>query len=392
MTDMNAHLDEGMIHAWLDGALAPDESARAEAHVRACPHCAARVAEARGLIAASSRILASLDAVPSGVIPGTDTGADQLALLRARKHATSRRWWSDRRVVAAASLLFIAGTFSVVWRESDSQPQLAEIRSAVPTADSASPAAVAPRGTAPPSVTDAVRAAKAEAPAPPLTSAARLAANQAPDSSAEAKVAATGAAADVRAVSGATNEMARRVDVGSARQEQVQAPAQVQVSAQLRVDSLQRQQAVRQQFGFQGLSRDTGLVAAAQAELRARNFAAAPAVADAAPKLSDAPSVTGCYVLRSAGGRSFAGIDSVKLLDEMLPVLSDPTWFRAVRLGVPPDTSSVAWRAVDSVTVELRERIDSGFALVRFTTTGVLPDVRAIGDVRAAVAVRCRAE
>jgi hypothetical protein len=76
----------------------------------------------------------------------------------------------------------------------------------------------------------------------------------------------------------------------------------------------------------------------------------------------------------------------------MLPVLSDPTWFRAVRLGVPPDTSSVAWRAVDSVTVELRERIDSGFALVRFTTTGVLPDVRAIRDVRAAVAVRCRAE
>lgn len=63
------HPDEGIIHAWLDGALVPAESARIEAHVADCSQCAAAVAEARGLIAASSRIVGHLDAVPGNVIP-----------------------------------------------------------------------------------------------------------------------------------------------------------------------------------------------------------------------------------------------------------------------------------------------------------------------------------
>ena len=63
------HLDEGTIHSWLDGALAPDEAAQVEAHVGECPECAAAVAEARGFIAASSRILTALDNAPRGVIP-----------------------------------------------------------------------------------------------------------------------------------------------------------------------------------------------------------------------------------------------------------------------------------------------------------------------------------
>src|SRR5215212_8693202 len=63
------HLDEGTVHAFLDGALSPEEATRAEAHVRECPQCAAAVAEARGFIAASSRILTALDNAPRGVIP-----------------------------------------------------------------------------------------------------------------------------------------------------------------------------------------------------------------------------------------------------------------------------------------------------------------------------------
>ena len=63
------HLDEGTIHSWLDGALSSEEAARAEAHVAECPQCAAAVAEARGFIAASSRILTALDHVPRGVVP-----------------------------------------------------------------------------------------------------------------------------------------------------------------------------------------------------------------------------------------------------------------------------------------------------------------------------------
>jgi anti-sigma factor RsiW len=63
------HLDEGTIHAWLDGALSPEEAARANAHVEGCPQCQTAVAEARGFIAASSRILTALDDAPRGVIP-----------------------------------------------------------------------------------------------------------------------------------------------------------------------------------------------------------------------------------------------------------------------------------------------------------------------------------
>ena len=63
------HLDEGTIHAWLDGALSATQSAEVDAHVKSCAECSAAVAEARGLIAASSRILTALDDVPPNVIP-----------------------------------------------------------------------------------------------------------------------------------------------------------------------------------------------------------------------------------------------------------------------------------------------------------------------------------
>lgn len=69
------HLDEGTIHAWLDGALDTAQSREVEAHVAACPACAASVAEARGLIAGASRILGALDEVPGGVIPGRSSPA-----------------------------------------------------------------------------------------------------------------------------------------------------------------------------------------------------------------------------------------------------------------------------------------------------------------------------
>jgi len=63
------HPDEGTIHAWLDGALDADSAARVEAHVRDCAACSALTAEARGLIAGSSRVVAALDDVPAGTRP-----------------------------------------------------------------------------------------------------------------------------------------------------------------------------------------------------------------------------------------------------------------------------------------------------------------------------------
>jgi anti-sigma factor RsiW len=92
------HLDEGTIHSWLDGALSADESARVEAHVKECSECAAAVAEARGFIASSSRILTALDNAPRGVIPAS---------------APRRRFDPIMWRVAASVLVVAAGTLVV---------------------------------------------------------------------------------------------------------------------------------------------------------------------------------------------------------------------------------------------------------------------------------------
>lgn len=105
------HLDEGTIHSWLDGALSADEAARVEAHVKECPQCAAAVAEARGFIAASSRILTALDNAPRGVIP-----------VAAPKKRIDPIVWR----VAATLLVVAAGTLVVVRnRGSNDQPMSA---------------------------------------------------------------------------------------------------------------------------------------------------------------------------------------------------------------------------------------------------------------------------
>jgi hypothetical protein len=91
------HPEEGTIHAWLDGALSPVESSRIESHVASCQECAARVAEARGLIAGASRIVGHLDVVPGGVVP----------MVKSRKRRWQAWWVSPLGLAAAAMLFFV---------------------------------------------------------------------------------------------------------------------------------------------------------------------------------------------------------------------------------------------------------------------------------------------
>ena len=142
------HLDEGTIHSWLDGVLGADEAARVEAHVAECPQCATAVAEARGFIAASSRILTALDHVPRGVVPA----------------AQPIQWYNRSAWRAAAAVLVVAVGSLVVVRNSD--------RSNVPSApmmDSAgvSEATVAQRQIAPASA-GATAMSKLQAPPPAI--------------------------------------------------------------------------------------------------------------------------------------------------------------------------------------------------------------------------------
>ena len=96
------HPDEGTIHAWLDGALSDEESKAIESHIAECEECASAVAEARGLIAASSRIVSALDIVPGGVIP----------VAKPRRTA----WYTSTQLRAAAAVIIVAGASLLVLR------------------------------------------------------------------------------------------------------------------------------------------------------------------------------------------------------------------------------------------------------------------------------------
>jgi anti-sigma factor RsiW len=131
------HPDEGTIHAWLDGELPEDQANEIVAHAEGCPECSAMVAEARGLIAASTRILTALDNVPAGVIP---EGAAQLPAPVWR-----RRWYDRMDIRAAAALLIVAGaSYLVVKRDSGAS------RETLMVADKVQPAPAPLAAPAPP--------------------------------------------------------------------------------------------------------------------------------------------------------------------------------------------------------------------------------------------------
>ncbi len=93
--------DEGLIHTWLDGESTPEEAARIERLVATDPAWAAAVAEARGLVAASSRIVQALDAVPKAMPAGSRAAPTPAAASRYRV----RPWMR-----LAAGFVLVAGT------------------------------------------------------------------------------------------------------------------------------------------------------------------------------------------------------------------------------------------------------------------------------------------
>lgn len=121
------HPEEGVIHAWLDGELSADEAEMLETHIADCSECAAAVAEARGLIAASSRIVSALDTVPGDVIPATIP--------------RRRAWYANGQIRAAAAIVLVAGASLVVMRrerEPDTEQLMSRAASAPAAVDSGS--------------------------------------------------------------------------------------------------------------------------------------------------------------------------------------------------------------------------------------------------------------
>ena len=112
------HPDEGTTHAWIDGELSPDEAAALEAHLAECSECSALAAEARGLAAASSRIVSALDIIPGDVIP----------------KAQPRRpaWYASTQLRAAAAVVIVAGASLLLARNGEVKKMERAVQASAP--------------------------------------------------------------------------------------------------------------------------------------------------------------------------------------------------------------------------------------------------------------------
>ncbi len=99
----DGHVTEDTLHTWLDDALPDTESARVAAHVSGCAVCQRNVAEARGLIAGSMRILEQLDAPAAAHV----SVAPAVAVVGPGVHW---QWWQQPALRAAALLLVAGGS------------------------------------------------------------------------------------------------------------------------------------------------------------------------------------------------------------------------------------------------------------------------------------------
>lgn len=111
------HIEEGTIHAWIDGALSVEGARSVEEHVSECAACAAAVAEARGLVAGASRILGALDDVPANVTP--KRAPFPPAPTPARAAPARRQWRAAPWVTGIAAAMMLAVGVSTWTRTED---------------------------------------------------------------------------------------------------------------------------------------------------------------------------------------------------------------------------------------------------------------------------------
>ncbi|PYO44021.1 MAG: hypothetical protein DMD33_03980 [Gemmatimonadetes bacterium] len=93
-----SHVDDGTLHAYLDGELSPPETQTVETHVVQCPACRTRLEEERALIARAAELLARA-APPERELPAFRPG-----------HAKPpvRFWWQVRLPLAWAATVALA--------------------------------------------------------------------------------------------------------------------------------------------------------------------------------------------------------------------------------------------------------------------------------------------
>jgi len=113
-----SHVDDGTLHAYLDGELSPAEVQGVEAHLAQCPACRGRLDEERALITRAGELLA-LAAPPDRELPPFRAGDVK---------PSTRLWWKVRLPLAWAATIVLAlgiGTYLGRGGEQALQPQKA---------------------------------------------------------------------------------------------------------------------------------------------------------------------------------------------------------------------------------------------------------------------------
>ncbi|HYL55621.1 MAG TPA: zf-HC2 domain-containing protein [Gemmatimonadales bacterium] len=110
------HVDDGTLHAYLDGELSPPEAQAVEAHVAQCPACRTRLDEERALIARAEELLAQA-APPDRELP---------PFRPPDVKPPARLWWQVRTPLAwAATIALALGIGTYVGERERGGPQLA---------------------------------------------------------------------------------------------------------------------------------------------------------------------------------------------------------------------------------------------------------------------------
>ena len=117
-----SHVDDGILHGYLDGELAPAEARGVDAHLAQCPECRRRVDEERALIARAAELLA-VATPPDRALPPFRAGDVK---------APTRLWWQVRLPLAwAATVALALGIGAYLGSDEQRAPEAEAARSTV---------------------------------------------------------------------------------------------------------------------------------------------------------------------------------------------------------------------------------------------------------------------
>jgi hypothetical protein len=102
-----SHVDEGTLHAYLDGELAPVERERVDTHLKGCPACQARLAEEQAILERASRLL-GMATPPERAMPPLSQLRRPPVFWRLRRPLA----WAATLILAVGLGWYVRGSFS----------------------------------------------------------------------------------------------------------------------------------------------------------------------------------------------------------------------------------------------------------------------------------------